>query len=232
MLIPTGGACEDSWLIASALAPFTEGLTFLAAVRPGVQSPTQAARMTSTLDQLSNGRVLITVVSGGDPQKNRGDGPFWELGERYRAAEEFLYVYKPILAGKSVSSSGDHIKVEDARIAFPRRREFGRYVQETLSPYVAAGAIRPIRSPVVSMRKDGDGWRLRDDAGATYRADVVAMAITHCAPTPPPPLRGLKGDPQLIADPVIDNVVGVRLAPGSPPPIWSRRSTRRVTTGR
>jgi alkanesulfonate monooxygenase len=36
--------------------------------------------------------VLNNVVSGGDPQENRGDGPFWEHGERYRAAEEFLNV--------------------------------------------------------------------------------------------------------------------------------------------
>jgi alkanesulfonate monooxygenase SsuD/methylene tetrahydromethanopterin reductase-like flavin-dependent oxidoreductase (luciferase family) len=74
VLIPTGRACEDSWLIASALAPLTEKLKFLVAVRPGVLSPTQAARMTATLDRLSNGRVLINVVSGGDPRENRGDG--------------------------------------------------------------------------------------------------------------------------------------------------------------
>ena len=77
VLIPTGRSCEDSWLIASALAPLTERLRFLVAVRPGVLSPTQAARMTATLDRLSGGRVLINVVSGGDPQENRGDGLFW-----------------------------------------------------------------------------------------------------------------------------------------------------------
>ncbi len=119
VLIPTGRACEDSWLLASALAPFTEKLKFLVAVRPGVLSPTQAARMTATLDRISNGRVLINVVSGGDPQENRGDGLFWDHAERYRAAEEFLGVYKRILAGETVTFTGDYIKVEDARVAFP-----------------------------------------------------------------------------------------------------------------
>ena len=76
VLIPTGRSCEDSWLVASALAPLTERLRFLVAVRPGVFSPTQAARMTATLDRLSGGQVLINVVSGGDPQENRGDGLF------------------------------------------------------------------------------------------------------------------------------------------------------------
>jgi alkanesulfonate monooxygenase len=119
VLIPTGRACEDSWLIASALAPFTERLRFLVAVRPGVLSPTQAARMTATLDRLSNGRVLINVVSGGDPQENRGDGLFWSHAERYRAVEEFLGVYKRLLLGESVTSAGEFIRVEDARLSFP-----------------------------------------------------------------------------------------------------------------
>jgi alkanesulfonate monooxygenase len=79
VLIPTGRSCEDSWLIASALAPLTERLRFLVAVRPGVLSPTLAARMTATLDRLSGGRVLINVVSGGDPEENRGDGLFWTI---------------------------------------------------------------------------------------------------------------------------------------------------------
>lgn len=119
VLIPTGRSCEDSWLLAAALAPFTERLRFLVAVRPGVLSPTQAARMTATLDRLSNGRVLINVVSGGDPQENRGDGLFWSHAERYRAAEEFLNVYTRILAGESVTFSGEFIRVEDARMSFP-----------------------------------------------------------------------------------------------------------------
>ena len=119
VLIPTGRSCEDSWLLASALAPLTERLRFLVAVRPGVLSPTQAARMTATLDRLSNGRVLINVVSGGDPAENRGDGLFWSHAERYRACEEFLNVYKRILGGEAVTFSGEFIKVEDARVSFP-----------------------------------------------------------------------------------------------------------------
>jgi alkanesulfonate monooxygenase SsuD/methylene tetrahydromethanopterin reductase-like flavin-dependent oxidoreductase (luciferase family) len=47
-LLPTGRSCEDSCVIASALAPSTERLKFLVAVRPGLQSPTLAARMTAT----------------------------------------------------------------------------------------------------------------------------------------------------------------------------------------
>lgn len=74
VLLPTGKSCEDSWIVAAALAAQTEQLRFLVAVRPGLQSPTVAARMTATLDRFSRGRLLINVVTGGDPTENKGDG--------------------------------------------------------------------------------------------------------------------------------------------------------------
>ncbi|MDO9382049.1 MAG: FMNH2-dependent alkanesulfonate monooxygenase [Hyphomicrobiaceae bacterium] len=119
VLLPTGRSCEDSWIVASALAPLTERLRFLVAVRPGLQSPTVAARMTSTLDRISNGRLLINVVTGGDPVENRGDGLFASHEERYEITEEFLEIYKSVLAGQPVSYDGKHLKVDDARLLFP-----------------------------------------------------------------------------------------------------------------
>ena len=74
VLLPTGKSCEDSWVVASAMATLTKRLRFLVAVRPGLQTPTVAARMTATLDRLSEGRLLINVVTGGDPAELRGDG--------------------------------------------------------------------------------------------------------------------------------------------------------------
>jgi alkanesulfonate monooxygenase SsuD/methylene tetrahydromethanopterin reductase-like flavin-dependent oxidoreductase (luciferase family) len=39
-------------------------LKFLVAVRPGIMSPTVAARMASSFDRLSQGRLLVNVVAG------------------------------------------------------------------------------------------------------------------------------------------------------------------------
>jgi alkanesulfonate monooxygenase len=119
VLLPTGRSCEDSWVVASALAPLTERLRFLVAVRPGLQSPTVAARMTATLDRISNGRLLINVVTGGDPAENAGDGIFLSHDQRYEVTREFLDVYKGLLAGETVSYTGEHIRIEDGRLLFP-----------------------------------------------------------------------------------------------------------------
>jgi alkanesulfonate monooxygenase len=119
VLLPTGRSCEDSWVVASALAPLTQRLRFLVAVRPGLQSPTVAARMTSTLDRISDGRLLINVVTGGDPVENKGDGIFLSHDERYEVTREFLKIYSALLAGETVNFKGKHISVEDGRLIFP-----------------------------------------------------------------------------------------------------------------
>ncbi|MGM4932241.1 FMNH2-dependent alkanesulfonate monooxygenase [Tardiphaga sp. 619_E2_N8_5] len=119
VLLPTGRNCEDSWVIASAIAPWTERLRYLVAVRPGLQSPTVAARMTATLDRLTNGRLLINIVTGGDAVENKGDGVFLNHDERYEVTREFLNVYARELAGEAVTVAGKHITVEDGRILYP-----------------------------------------------------------------------------------------------------------------
>jgi alkanesulfonate monooxygenase len=118
VLLPTGRSCEDSWVVASAVAPWTERLRYLVAVRPGLQSPSVAARMTATLDRLSNGRLLINVVTGGDPVENKGDGVFLAHDARYAVTREFLSVYNDLLAGKTVNFAGEHIRIEDGRLLF------------------------------------------------------------------------------------------------------------------
>lgn len=119
VLLPTGRSCEDSWVVASALAPLTERLRYLVAVRPGLQSPSVAARMTATLDRLSQGRLLINVVTGGDPVENAGDGIFLDHDERYEVTREFLDVYQRLLAGETVNHHDKHLQIKDGRLIFP-----------------------------------------------------------------------------------------------------------------
>src|SRR6201987_291296 len=119
VLLPTGRSCEDSWIVASSVAPFTERLRYLVAVRPGLQSPSVAARMTATLDRITGGRLLVNVVTGGDPVENKGDGIFLAHDERYEVTREFLNIYSDLLAGKTGDVEGKHIPVEGGKLLFP-----------------------------------------------------------------------------------------------------------------
>jgi alkanesulfonate monooxygenase len=101
------------------MVPLTERLRFLVAIRPGIISPTAAARMTATLDRLSKGRVLINVVTGGDPAEAEGDGVFLPPAERYAATDEFLHIWRRVLAGEAVDAQGRHQRVKGARVFYP-----------------------------------------------------------------------------------------------------------------
>jgi alkanesulfonate monooxygenase len=118
-LLPTGRTCEDSWVVASALARMTSRMRFLVAVRPGLSLPAMTARMAATLDRVSGGRLLIDVVSGGDPAELAGDGIFAPHAERYEVCAEYLHVWRRMMAGEAVTWQGRHMRVEDARLMFP-----------------------------------------------------------------------------------------------------------------
>ena len=119
VLLPTGRSCEDSWVIASAVAPYTRQLKYLVALRPGLVSPTMGTRLAATLDRVTDGRLLINVVTGGDPVELKADGLWLKHDERYELTAEFLRVWRNIMQNPSTDFEGRHIHVEDARLAFP-----------------------------------------------------------------------------------------------------------------
>ncbi|WP_244785336.1 FMNH2-dependent alkanesulfonate monooxygenase [Cupriavidus pauculus] len=123
VLIPTGRSCEDPWVAASALAAVTRQLKFLVAVRPGLMTPTLAARMAATFDRISGGRLLVNLVTGGDVAELEGDGLFLDHAARYEASAEFIRIWRDVLAashdGGEISFEGKHLHVKGARVLYP-----------------------------------------------------------------------------------------------------------------
>ncbi|MDF3066245.1 MAG: ssuD [Polyangiaceae bacterium] len=119
VLLPTGRSCEDAWAVASAVMPSTKQLKFLVALRPGIISPTAGARIAATLDRLSGGRLLINVVTGGDPNEAAGDGIFLDHDGRYRQTDEFLDIWRRVSSGETVDFEGQHLRVRGAKILYP-----------------------------------------------------------------------------------------------------------------
>lgn len=119
VLLPTGRSCEDSWVLASMLVPDTERLKFLIAVRPGLMSPALAARMASSFDRHSRGRLLINVVAGGDPEELAADGIFLGHDERYALTDEFMTAWRALLRQERVEMDGSHIRLQDAYNFYP-----------------------------------------------------------------------------------------------------------------
>ncbi|WP_186143829.1 FMNH2-dependent alkanesulfonate monooxygenase [Burkholderia gladioli] len=123
VLLPTGRSCEDAWVVASSLIPATKRLKFLVAVRPGLSSPGLSARMASTFDRLSEGRLLINVVTGGDTAELEGDGVFVDHDTRYQITDEFLHIWRELLAKShqdgTVDFDGRHLQSKGGKLLYP-----------------------------------------------------------------------------------------------------------------
>ncbi|OTP80079.1 FMNH2-dependent alkanesulfonate monooxygenase [Caballeronia sordidicola] len=123
VLLPTGRSCEDAWVVASSLIPATKRLKFLVAIRPGLSSPGLSARMASTFDRLSHGRLLINVVTGGDPVELAGDGVFNDHDTRYEVTDEFLSIWRGLLEssheGGSIDYEGKHLSSKGGKVLYP-----------------------------------------------------------------------------------------------------------------
>src|SRR5512144_2380262 len=115
-LTPTGAWCEDAWLATAMLAPVTERLKFLVAFRPGLTSPTLAAQMAGTFQNLSGGRLLLNVVTGGESHEQRMFGDFLDKEERYERCDEFLTIVRALWRGETVDFRGKHLQVEAATL--------------------------------------------------------------------------------------------------------------------
>lgn len=119
VLIPVGAACEESFVLAANLAAVTEKLKFLVAIRPGTATPAYYARLASTLDRVSNGRLLLNIVVGGSAQELAGDGIFLPHDERYDHADEFFKVFNELIETGKSTLDGKYIKAIDARLGLP-----------------------------------------------------------------------------------------------------------------
>lgn len=123
VLIPTGRSCEDPWTVAASLIDATKRLKFLVALRPGLTLPVQQARVAATFDRLSGGRLLVNLVTGGDPDELAGDGLFLDHAERYELSSEFLHIWREVLershAGEPLDVQGKHLRVQGAKLLYP-----------------------------------------------------------------------------------------------------------------
>ncbi len=117
VLVPVATACWEAWISTAMIIPQTSKIDMLVAARPGVIAPTVMAKMISTFDQLSGGRVRINLIAGGGEYESRADGVYLDHDQRYAYMDETVTLMKRCWAERRpFDFEGQHLKVENADV--------------------------------------------------------------------------------------------------------------------
>jgi len=130
VLIGYSSSRPDGGQVAAYAAAHTERLGFLVAHRPGFIAPTLAARTFATLDQFTQGRIAVHIITGGSDAEQRRDGDYLSKDERYDRTDEYLDIVKQAWTAEApFSYHGKHYQLEDfyAEVRSPQQPRITLY---------------------------------------------------------------------------------------------------------
>lgn len=94
VLFAYGSGSPDPSPAAAYVAAHTEKLQILVAHRPNVSYPTFAAKTFATLDRISDGRLAVHFITGGNDHEQQREGDFLTKDERYERTREAIRIIK------------------------------------------------------------------------------------------------------------------------------------------
>ena len=218
----------DGFLLAAAAAAHTERLGFLVAHRPGYVAPTLAARKFATLDQITDGRAAMHVITGGDDADQFRDGDTLSKDERYDRTDEYVGILKRIWTepGPTVDHEGRFYRFKGASTAI-------RCVQQPRIPIYFGGAsdaalrvsapntptfMRCGAKPMSRSGKSPPGCAPR-----RRRTAARSASASRCVPSSPPPRMRPGRAPRRIKQRIIELRAKAGSATREPPNEGSRR---------
>lgn len=96
---------QDTLSFVAGMAPLTEKINFLAAIRCGEVQPIMLARTIATLDHMLKGRLTLNVISSDFP------GEVADSAYRYKRSHEVVQILRKCWTQDEVSHDGDIYKI-------------------------------------------------------------------------------------------------------------------------
>jgi len=104
----------DAWSTAAALAAVTESLELMVAVRPTFHTPALFAKQAANIDNISNGRLALNVVSSWWEEEAKMYGVDFERhDDRYGRTSEWLDVVNALWSQNNHSHEGRYYKTQN-----------------------------------------------------------------------------------------------------------------------
>ncbi len=98
LLVPVGTACWEAWITAAVMAAKSSSIKMLVAARPGYITPFLMAKMISTFDRLTGGRICVNLIAGQSEAETLGEGVTLGKEDRYALMEDDVRILKALWA--------------------------------------------------------------------------------------------------------------------------------------
>lgn len=167
VLLPSGYDLGiDPVAFAAGIAPLTERIRLLLAVRCGEMWPPQLARQLATIDQLAGGRLTVNIISSDLPGAPLDSEP------RYRRTLEVMTIVRRLLDGEPVEHHGEFYDLE---LAPPSART----VSGRCPPFYFGGLSDAAREVAAAAADVYLMWPDTEDGVAATVADLRRRAAAH-----------------------------------------------------
>ncbi len=167
------GPCLESWTLLSALAAQTKQ------VRVGVlvtgntyRHPALLAKMATTVDHVSNGRLILGLGAGWHEPEHRMYGfPFPSTGDRARQLREAVTVFTQLFTQEKSTFSGKYYQLNDAPFA-------PKAVQKPHPPILIGGTGPQVILPLAA--RHANIWHFYGGSGAESVRQTCAAFDAVC----------------------------------------------------
>jgi alkanesulfonate monooxygenase len=113
-LLPYGSSSADSFVTASAVGQLSERIRPIVALRPNTTFPTVGAQKLATLDQLTEGRAVVHLISGGSDAEQARQGDYLPKDRRYARTSEYIDILRRAWTSPTAfSHDGEFYKFDD-----------------------------------------------------------------------------------------------------------------------
>jgi alkanesulfonate monooxygenase len=129
MLVPVQTACWEAWIASAMMVARSKSMRMLVAARPSYINPVLLAKMISTFDQLSGGRICINLIAGQSEAENASEGIKWGKEKRYEIMDEEVSILKALWTTRGpVNYDGKFYQLKGAQIRpYPLQKPYPRF---------------------------------------------------------------------------------------------------------
>jgi alkanesulfonate monooxygenase len=148
ILFAYGSGSPDPAQAAAFVASHLDSIQILLAHRPNLSIPTFAAKTFATLDQISDGRLTVHFITGGNDTEQQREGDFLTKDERYARTREYIEIVKRAWTShEPFDHDGEHYRLRGfVSDVFPvqQPRPDVSFGGSSPAAYAAGGAVADI----------------------------------------------------------------------------------------